>query len=155
MAVVGEVGLSVVPTALQLTRSQQVLVQQDPARSHEIQLEGRSVARPRPGTAMELAVKWRELTVRALMLGKVALLRTVMVHFKGFKLSAEVLAESGLLILLGAEQSWINAGIGVERNIRLKNGRRFWQKFIPIAYLTRRNWWIAEKWYRTRCVRVL
>ena len=62
---------------------------------------------------MEMAVKWRELTVRALLLGKDALLRTVMVHLKSFELSAAVLAESGLLILLGAEQSWIKAGIGV------------------------------------------
>ena len=77
------------------------------------------MARPRPGTAIQLAVKWRELTVRALLLGKVAFLRTVMTHLKSFELSAEVLAETGLLILLGAEQSWIRAGIGVERDTLL------------------------------------
>ena len=101
MVVVGEVGLSVVPTAAHPTRSQRVLVQQDPASRGEIQSEGRSVAKPRPGTTMELAVKWRQLTVRALLLGKDALLRTEMMQLTSFELSAEVLAESGLLILLG------------------------------------------------------
>ena len=115
MVAVGEDGLSVVPTAAHQTRSQRVLVHQDPASRGEIQSEGRSVALPRPGTVMELAVKWRQLTVRAMLLGKDALSRTVIGRLKSLELSAEVLAESGFLILLGAEQSWIRAGIGVER----------------------------------------
>ena len=72
------------------------------------------------GLAKHITSLWRELTVRALLLGKVALLRTVMTHLKGFELSAEVLAETWLLILSGAEQSWIRAGIGVERDIPLE-----------------------------------
>ena len=37
LVVVGDVGLPVVPTAMQLTRSEIILVTQDPARSREIQ----------------------------------------------------------------------------------------------------------------------
>ena len=85
---------------------------------------------------MELAVKWRQLTVRALLLGKDALLRTVMGRLKSLELSAEVLAESGLLILLAAEQSWIRAGIGVERNILLEK----WQKVLSRAYANDVEW---------------
>ena len=85
---------------------------------------------------MELAVKWRQLTVRALLLGKDALLRTVMGRLKSLELSAEVLAESGLLILLGAEQSWIRAGIGVERNILLEK----WKKVLSRAYSNDAEW---------------
>ena len=136
MVAVGEVGLYVVPTAAHQTRSQRVLVHQDPASRGEIQSEGRSVAQPRPGTVMGLAVKWRQLTVRALLLGKDALLRTVMGRLKSLELSAEVLAESGLLILLGAEQSWIRAGIGVERNIFLEK----WKKVLSRAYSNDAEW---------------
>ena len=79
---------------------------------------------------------WRELTVRALWLGKDALLRTVMVQFKSFELSAEVLAESGLLILLGAEQSWIKEGIGVEKHILLGK----WKKVLSKGYSNDAEW---------------
>ena len=121
MVAVGVAGVPDVPTAAQL-----VIVQQG----------GRSVARPRPCTAMQVVIQWRELTVRALLLGKEALLRTVMTHLKSFDLSAEVLAESGLLILLGAKESWIKAGIGVERDILLET----WRKIMTTAYSKDFNW---------------
>ena len=85
---------------------------------------------------MELALKWRQVTVRALLLGKDALLRTVMGHLKSIEVSAEVLAESGLLILLGAEQAWIRAGIGVERNILLEK----WKEVLSRAYSNDVEW---------------
>ena len=133
MVAVGEVGLSVVPKAAQLTRSQRVLVQQDPARSGEIQSEGRSVARPRPGTAMELAVKWRQLTVRALLLCKDALLTTVMVQLKSFELSAEVLAESGLLILLGPDSRGSRQVLTWRETFSWRSGRRSCPRLIPMT----------------------
>ena len=57
-------------------------------------------------------------------------MRTVIIHFKSFDLSAEVLAEIGLLILVGVEQLRIKAGICVERDIRLEK----WGKIMTTAY---------------------
>ena len=70
------------------------------------------------------------------MLNKDGLLRTVMMHLKSFELSAEVLAESGLLILLGAEQSRNKAGIGVERDILLGK----WKEILSKAYSNDAEW---------------
>ena len=59
-----------------------------------------------------------------------------MANLRSLELSAEVLAESGLLILLGAEESWIKAGIAVERDILLET----WRKDMTMAYSKDLNW---------------
>ena len=67
-----------------------------------------------------------------------------MVQLKSFELSAEVLAESGLFCW-GAEQSWIKAGIGVERNIFLEK----WKKVLSKPYSNDAEW--MQKCKASRC----
>ena len=109
-----------------------------PTVGYRLKVDGKAMFVPRKSKAspMESAMKWRRITVQAIMLGKHALLRTALMRLSSLNVTPEMLAETGLLMLLGAEAAFDKAGIKAKRDVLYDK----WSAMLAKAFENYMSW---------------
>ena len=109
-----------------------------PTVGYRLKVDGKAMVVPRKSAAspMESAMKWRRITARAIMLGKYALLRTALMQLSSLNATPEMLAETGLLMLLGAEAAFDKAGIKAKRDVLYDK----WSAMLAKAFENYMSW---------------